>query len=242
MHRAKGFTKRTIFSGWDVYRSQYPLLTLIAPGIVNDQINSMVALAEENGTHYFDRWELMNSYTGVMNGSPEVIVINDAYRKNIRDFDQAKAYGYAIDTCARFGNGEEGYTFGDHGLATTLENAFADWNLGQLAASLGHDADAKKYTARGQAYRLLFDPEAPWTYDRTGSTSHPEWKGWFRGKEKDGSWMAWGGLTSGKGGEESTVFESGWFVPQDIPGLVGLLGGREPFVAKLTDFFERTPS
>ena len=241
VHQAKGFTKRTIFSGWDVYRSQYPLLTLIAPGIVNDQINSMVALAEENGTHYFDRWELMNSYTGVMNGSPEVIVINDAYRKNIRDFDQAKAYGYAIATCERFGNGEQGYTVGDHGLATTLENAFADWNLGQLAASLGHDADSKKYTARGQAYRLLFDPEAPWTYDRTGSTSHPEWKGWLRGKEKDGSWMAWGGLTSGKGGEESTVFESGWFVPQDIPGLLGLLGGRDLFVAKLTDFFERTP-
>jgi predicted alpha-1,2-mannosidase len=69
-HEAKGFIKRTIFSGWDVFRSQMPLQTLINPEVVNDLINSQVSLAQENGTNYFDRWELLNNYTGCMIGNP----------------------------------------------------------------------------------------------------------------------------------------------------------------------------
>ena len=240
IHRAKGFTKRTVFSGWDVYRSQYPLLTLVAPDIVNDQINSAVELAEQNGTHCYDRWELMNSYTGCMNGNPEVAVLNDAYQKGIRGYDVKKAYETAANTCERFSNGAPGYSSGGHGLANTLENAYGDWNLSQLATSLNR-ADAKKYADRSQAYRLVFDPAAPWTYDKTGKDARPEWKGWFRNKETNGAWSAWEGLTSGRGGEESSVYEAGWFVPQDVPGLINLLGGKEAFVAKLSDFFERTP-
>ena len=103
VHRATGFTKRTVFSGWDVYRSQYPLMTIVAPNVVNDQINSEIELAEQNGTHYFDRWELMNAYTGCMCGNPEVAVINDAYQKGIRNFDIAKAYETSATTCERLG-------------------------------------------------------------------------------------------------------------------------------------------
>jgi len=55
-HKTQAFTKRTIFSGWDVYRSTFPLLTIIAPETVNDMINSMIELADQNGTGYFDRW------------------------------------------------------------------------------------------------------------------------------------------------------------------------------------------
>jgi predicted alpha-1,2-mannosidase len=240
-HRAEGFTKRTIFSGWDVYRSQYPLLTLLAPSVVTDQIRSAVVLAAENGTGYFDRWELMNSYTGCMDGSPEVVVINDAYQKHLPGFDAGQAYEGAAKTCEKFGNGPRGFTAGDHGIAVTLENAYADWNLSQLAAGLGRPADAEKYRKRGQNYRRLFDPSAPWTYDRDGRDGRPDWKGWFRGRNEDGGWAPWSGLTSGRGGEESSVYETGWAVPHDIAGLIDTLGGRERFVAKLTDFFERTP-
>ncbi len=238
-HQAKGFIKRTIFSGWDIYRSQYPLLTIIAPDIINDQINSVIALASETGNDYFDRWELLNSYTGCMSGSPEVIVINDAYQKGIRNYDLAKAYDYSLKTCVKNSNGPSGYYTGGHGLAITLENAFCEWNLSQLASSLGHAADAKKYAAGGEAYHLVFDPDAPWTYDKSGKTDHPEWKGWVRFKKKDGSWVPWEGLTSGNGGMESTIFETGWFFPQDVPGLIKLLGGKETFVAKLSEFFDR---
>jgi predicted alpha-1,2-mannosidase len=241
IHHTKDFTKRTIFSGWDVYRSQFPLLTLVAPNIINDEINSMVELAEQNGTHYYDRWELMGSYTGCMCGNPQVAVNNDAWQKGIRNYDQAKAYEYSANTCEKFGNGPQGYTSVGHGLAITLENAYADWNLAQLAAGLGHVEDAKKFTARGQNYRNLFDTNVPWTYDKAGKDAHPEWKGWFCSKDEDGKWANWEGLLSGQGGMESSIYQSGWFVPQDIPGLIALLGGKDMFIAKLSDFFDRTP-
>ena len=241
VHQTKDFTKRTIFSGWDVYRSQFPLLMLIAPNIVNDQINSVVELADQNGTHYFDRWELMGSYTGCMCGSPQVAVINDAYQKGIRNFNLAKAYEYSVNTCEKFGNGPHGYDTSDHGLAITLENAYDDWNLAQLARALGHADDAQKFAARGQTYHTLFDPSVPWSYDKAAKEVHPDWKGWFRSRDKSGNWEPWDGLLSGRGGMESSVYQTGWFVPQDIPGLIELLGGKELFVAKLSDFFDRTP-
>lgn len=240
-HRANGYKKRTIFSGWDVYRSLFPLLTLTYPDVIGDQINSAVTLADENGRHYFDRWELLNCYTGCMSGSPQVIVINDAYQKGIRNFDVAKAYEYCVNTCEHDGNPPAGYTTGGHGVAVTLENCLADWNLSQLAKSLGHDEDAKKWAARAQTYHTLFDPSVPWTYDKSGKNEHPGWKGWIHGKDASGNWQPWQGLTDGTGGMESSLFESGWFVPHDLDGLAQLLGGKPLFVAKLNDFMERTP-
>jgi predicted alpha-1,2-mannosidase len=240
-HRAQGFSKRTIFSGWDVYRSQYPLLTLVAPKIIEDQINSMISLAQENGTQYFDRWELMNSYTGCMCGSPEVIIINDAYQKGLRHFDAAKAYQFSVNTCQRNGNGEKGYSTGGHGVSVSLENDFCAWNLSQLAKQLGKTDDAKTYAAQSRAYQLLFDPNVPWTYDKAGKERHEGWKGWFCNRDKTGNPVPWEGLTSGNGGMESTIFQNGWFVPQDVPGLIDLMGGKELFVQKLADFFDRTP-
>jgi len=243
IHPTTQFTKRTIFSGWDVYRSEFPLLTLIAPGIVNDTINSFVELADQNGTHYYDRWEFLNAYTGCMNGNPTVVVINDAYQKGIRGYDVAKAYDYAVNTCERNGNGARGYVpVSANSLSATLEYANDDWNLSRFAAKLGKTDDAAKYAARSQNYRNLFDPDVPWTYKATDSDAHPEWKGWFNAKDRDGKWIPWDGLLSTKIVQEATVYQQGWFVPQDIPGLIDLLGGREMFIAKLSDFFDRTPN
>lgn len=251
-HSTKAFTKRTIFSGWDVYRSQFPLLTLIAPEIINDEINSWIELADQNGTHYFDRWEMLNAYSGCMNGNPAITVINDAYQKGIRGYDVAKAYEYSVNTAEKFQNGPTGYTAeqvksGTEGrlrgtISATFENGFHDWNLSRLAASLGKNEDAAKYQKRSEAYKLLFDPEVPWTYDKNGKDSRPEWKGWFRAKDMDGVWFPWEGLTSHKSVVEGSVYQQGWLVPHDLPGLMTLLGGRETFLAKLTDFFDRVPN
>ena len=104
----------------------------------------------------------------------------------------------------------------------------------------GKPIDAKKYSDQAQEYHLIFNPDAPWTYDKSGKTDHPDWKGWFSNKDKNGNWSQWEGLTSGNGGMESTIFQNGWFVPHDIPGLIQLLGGKDLFVAKLSDFFDRT--
>lgn len=240
IHHTHDFTKRTIFSGWDVFRSEYPLLTLVAPEIVNDEINSMVELAEQNHTHYYDRWELMNCYTGCMNGSPEVVVINDAYQKGIRNYDIAKAYEYAVNTCGDPDKGGLGYVSGQ--ISNTFQNTNDYWNLSQLAGALGKTEDAQKYAEGSLAYQKLFDPDQAWTYDKDGHDARPDWKGWFRPKDEHGNFLSWEGLTSGKGGTESSIYQEGWFVPYDIPGLIKLNGGKDLFIAKLTDFFERTPN
>ncbi|MDR2462237.1 MAG: GH92 family glycosyl hydrolase [Verrucomicrobiales bacterium] len=237
-HSTDKFTKRTIFSGWDVYRSAFPLLTLIAPDIVNDMINSLVELAGQSGKKYLERWEFLNAYSGCMNGSPAVVVLNDAYQKGIRDYDVEKAYEFAKNTCDKNGNGPRGYR---DSISETMENAHADWNLSQLAKALGKDADAEVYARRGQDYRNLFYADAPWTYDKAGTDRHDGWQGWIWAKDKEGRWLPWEGLTSHTRVTEGTVYQEGWAVPHDIPGLMELAGGRELFLAKLGDFFDRTP-
>ncbi len=65
-HKSDTFTKRTIFSGWDVFRSQMPLQTIINPVLVNDLLKSLTTMAEESGREYYERWELLNAYSGCM--------------------------------------------------------------------------------------------------------------------------------------------------------------------------------
>jgi predicted alpha-1,2-mannosidase len=240
VHHTQAFTKRTIFSGWDAYRSEFPLLTLIAPGIINDEINSWIELAEQNKTYYFDRWEMLNAYSGCMNGNPAITVINDAWQKGIRGYDVAKAYEYSVNTAEKYNNGPLGYRAGK--ISDTLEYGFHDWNLAQLAAGLGKTDDAAKYRQLSMAYQLLFDPEVPWSYDEDGKDINPTWKGWFRPKDENGQWLPWQGLTSHQGVTEGSVYQYGWHVPHDIPGLMNLLGGKDLFIAKLTDFFDRVPN
>ncbi len=239
VHHSDTFTNRTIFSGWDEYRSKYPLLTLIEPKVVNDQINSMIALAEDNGTKYFDRWEIMGNYTVCMIGNPEVVVLNDAYQKGIRGYDVEKAYQFAVNTTEKYGNSKYGYIPGQ--ISETTEYGLDEWNLAQLAAGLDKKEDATKYQQLSLAYQKLFDPDQAWTYDAAGKDAKPEWKGWFRPKDGKGNFEQWPGLTSPKGTREATVYQAGWTACNDIPGMIKLLGGNELFAEKLNDFFERAP-
>lgn len=224
----EGFTKRTIFSGWDVFRSQFPLQTIINPRLVSDMINSLTGMAEQSGREYYERWELVNAYTGCMVGNPALSVIADAYVKGIRTFDAEKALRYSVNTSARFGNDLLGYTASSVGISHTLEYAYFDWCVSQLAAGLGKDGDAVEFTRKSQAYRNIFDPE----------------KGWFRPRNTDGSWMPWpkeGRILEWYGCVESNPYQQGWFVPHDVEGMVELMGGREAVLADLTEFFGKTP-
>ena len=197
VHQSSTFTNRTLFSGWDDFRSAYPLLTLVAPSVINDQINSMVNLADFNGTHYYDRWEIMGCYTGCMTGNPEVVVINDAWQKGIRGFDSEKAYQYAVNTTLKSGNSKLGYCRGS--ISDTTEYGLDEWNVGQFAAALGKKDDAAKYLALSQSYKHIFDPDQAWTYDAAGTDAKPEWKGSFRVKDGNGNFEPWEGLTSAQG-------------------------------------------
>jgi predicted alpha-1,2-mannosidase len=224
-HRSSQFIKRSVFSGWDVFRSQFPLQTIINPSVVSDMINSLTELAGQSGKGYLERWELLNAYTGCMVGNPAVPVITDAYSKGIRSFDVPKAYQYARNTAEKFGNTPEAH---DRDISATLEYGFDEWCLSQMAAWLKHPADVKVYAARSKAYKTIFDPE----------------KGWFRPKNADGTWKPWpaeGRLKQEYGTVESNPYQQGWFVPHDIKGMTALMGGREKTIADLTTFFDKTP-
>lgn len=227
-HAVKNFSKRTIFSGWDVFRSQMPLQTIIHPRVVNDMVNSLVTLADETGNDYLERWEFLNAYSGCMIGNPAVSVMADAWAKGIRGFDINKGYAFAKNSVEKFGNGSKGYSTGGLSVSLTLEYAYFDWCLGKLAASLGKKEDAKIYLARGASYRNVFDTA----------------KGWFRPRNDDGSWQPWpedGRMRQGYGTIESSPYQQGWFVPQDVPGMVALMGGKEKVLADLETFFEKVP-
>ena len=223
------FTKRTIFSGWDVFRSQFPLQTIINPRLVSDELNSLITMADQSGREYYERWELLNSYSGCMLGNPALSVLADAYIKGIRTYDAEKAYRYAINTSRRFGNDSLGYAPEPLSISTTLEYAYTDWCISQLAKAMGKEDDAKCFYEKGQAYHSIFDKE----------------KGWFRPRKADGAWVEWpenARLKEWYGCIEANPYQQGWFVPHDIPGMVNLMGGKEKVIADLTDFFNKTPS
>tara|TARA_R110002050_G_scaffold286121_1_gene436225 strand:- start:2286 stop:4607 length:2322 start_codon:yes stop_codon:yes gene_type:complete len=227
-YESEGFTKRTIFSGWDVFRSQMPLQTIINPELVNDMINSLITLADEKDKDYLERWEMLNSYSGCMLGNPAVSVIADAYKKGIRDYDVQRAYELSVQSVEKFGNGERGFTPGNLGISYTLEYAYFDWCVSQFAEALGKTDDANKYLKKSKDYKNIFDAE----------------KGWFRPKDSLGNWLPWpkeGRLKEWYGCMESNSYQQGWFVPQDIAGMISLMGNETKVKNDLQVFFEKSP-
>ncbi len=224
-----GFTKRTVFSGWDVFRSQMPLQTIINPDVVTDLLGSLTTMAQQSGREYYERWELLNAYTGCMLGNPALPVLADAYAKGLRTgYDPELAFQYAKNTSVRFGNDALGYTPGGLSISYTLEYAYADWCIARLARQLGHDDEAAVYEQKAQAYRNIFDEE----------------HGWFRPREASGSWAPWpeeGRLKEWYGCIECNPLQQGWFVPHDVEGMTALMGGRERVLADLDSLFAQTP-
>ncbi len=228
-HQAAGFVYRSIFSGWDVFRSEFPLLTLIRPDVVNDEVNSLLQMAKLSGRNYLPRWELMNAYSGCMLGNPAVSVIVDAYQKGIRNYDVAEAYRQCKNSVDKFGNGKNGFESGS--MSHTLEYAYSDWCMGQFAESQGNQGDAAEYYRRSQAYTNLWDADVKWMRTKVldKKTGKAEWAPWT--SKTDHTHM---------GTVESNPYQQGWFVPHDVPGLIGLMG-EDYFVQELRAFFDKVP-
>jgi predicted alpha-1,2-mannosidase len=231
-HRANKFTYRTIFSGWDVFRSQYPLLTLIRPDVVNDTVNSLMQQAELSGNGYLPRWEIVAAESGCMIGDPAVSVFAEAYLKGIRGYNVQKAYELCratVDDIKSGRNGRKDYEklgYVPGSVSETLENAYFDYCAGKFAAALGHTNDAERLFKRSANYRNIYDPEV----------------GSMHARNRDGSWTKWESATRhGQGCVESNPYQQGWFVPHDVPGMISLMG-RDYFFRHLTEFFEKTPT
>lgn len=230
--RSTSFTRRTIFSGWDVFRSQFPWLTLAAPDTVNDTICSLIEVAESRGGG-LPCWELLGCYTGCMLGDPAIVVIVDAYIKGIRNYDVERAYAVCRQTAlgpntTRKGSAEYnelGYVPGN--ISMTLENCYADWCMAVFAEALGKHEDATLFRSRTANYKNLYDPEV----------------GLMRPKDEHGNWLPWVGKLQmhGSGCVESNSLQQTFFVPHDTDGLVNLMGA-ERYLATLTELFEKTPA
>ncbi|MEI6074567.1 MAG: GH92 family glycosyl hydrolase [Verrucomicrobiota bacterium] len=230
IQKAKGYTQRTVFSGWDVFRSQFPLMTLIAPQVVGDTINSLLYVARTDNQGCLPRWEIMLRESGCMLGDPAVPVIVDAWRKGIRGYDAAEVWKAIRKTClgpdAKRSHfkywAENGWEPGD--VSRTLEYAYDDACAAWFAHEMKVTNDAAVLWQRAHNYTNIFDSSVHWMHARNA----------------DGSWTEWKGRTvQGQGCTESNPFQQGWFVPQDVPGLIALLG-KDRFIADLNEFLDKS--
>lgn len=228
IRHAERFQKRTVFSGWDVFRSEFPLLTIIRPDVVNDMINSLIDIAEQKNVS-FPRWELLGNETGCMIGDPGIIITVDAYKKGIRDFDVQKAYDICLKTVFDSASKRSGrdvynkYGYVPEKISETLENVFADHCISLFADALGDFKNAKLFKKRAQNYRNIFSEEV----------------GWMRARDALGQWKAWDGIYDTSSCIESNIFQQTWFVPHDPQGLISLMG-HEKFIENLDRFMEES--
>ncbi len=223
--RGDGFVRRTVFSGWDVFRSEMPLLTLLRPDVVSDTINSMMETVTSGKRTTLPRWDIFGCASGCMIGQPIVSVMADAYEKGIRTFDAARALDLACRSLEVESNRRDlGFTPGS--LSCTLEYAYNDWCCARLAEMTGRKDVAARYDAYAQFYTNCWSREA----------------GWMRARTADGGWLPWKGREAhGQGCVEANPWQQGWFVPHDPDGLIRLMGGKARFTAELEAFFNATP-
>jgi len=233
VHTALGYRKHAIFSLWDTFRAQHPLLTLIDPDRVNDLVSSMLSFHDEHGL--LPVWSLVGNETNTMTGHHALPVIADAYRKGYREFDAEKALEAMVKSATADHRGLEHYkAFGYiptelevESVTKTLEYAFDDWTLAAMARDMGRDDLYRHYLERSGRWRHLFDPE---TRFMRGKTSGGRWAEPFDPRRSD--------HREGTDYTEGNAWQHSWFVPHDVRGLMDAMGGEERFLAKLDSLFE----
>ncbi|HZI00224.1 MAG TPA: GH92 family glycosyl hydrolase, partial [Flavisolibacter sp.] len=227
VHQAKGFTNYSVFSLWDTYRAYHTLMTIINQKRTTDWIHTFLKQYEQGGM--LPMWELGGNETFCMIGYHSVPVIVDAYKKGIRGFD-AKLALKAMRSYAesnRFGLDQyqqKGYISNDHeheSVSKTLEYAFDDWCIAQLARALGQDSAYKTYIQRAQNWKNVFDPQ----------TKH------MRGKQQAMWHHPFDPREINNFFTEGNSWQYSFAVPQDIETLIQYHGGRDSFTKKLDELF-----
>lgn len=242
VHQTKEFTYQSDFSFWDTFRAEMPLLTLIDPERNSDVINTLIAQYDQSGWLPTPQ-QFGNSNTNDMIGDHPVVVILDAWRKGIRNFDVEKAYE-AVRKNAMESPPPQNRSKGRVGLelylklgyvpydktresvSRTLEYAFNDWCIAQLAKDLGKTDDYEIFIKRANNYKNVIDTAT----------------GFARPKDSNGKWLEpFDPKFIGQGKDrhytEANAWQYTWFVPHDVKGLINLEGGREKFIGKLDSLF-----
>jgi predicted alpha-1,2-mannosidase len=225
IHQTTDFDYYTVFSLWDTYRAAHPLYTIIEPERTNDFINTFLAKYDEGGI--LPIWDLSANYTGCMIGYHGVPVIADAYLKGIRGYDTEKALKAMIHSATRNHLGLESYQkIGfipveeeSESVSKTLEYAYDDWTIAQMAKEMQLPEVFSLYSQRAQSYKNIFNPETGFMQGRFRNT----WFGPFDPFEVNFNYT------------EANAWQYSLYVPQDISGLMEVMGGK----AKLEDHLDQ---
>jgi hypothetical protein len=217
----------TVFSLWDTFRATHPLYTLIERKRTVDFINTMLAHYEQKGL--LPVWELAGNETNCMIGTHGVSVIADAIQKGIKGFSYEKAFEamqasleqdmHDLNMFDRFG-----YMPSDQvnsSVSKTLEFAYNYWCLAETALTLGKKELYSKYIKKAQYYKNTFDPETGFMRPKRNGT----WLSPFDAKRVDFNYT------------EANAWQYSFFVPQDVNGLIELMGGEDVFESKLDELF-----
>ncbi len=227
IHVADTFDYYTVFSLWDTFRGAHPLYTLIDKKRTADYINTFIKQYEQGGR--LPVWELASNETDCMIGYHSVSVIADAMTKGIKGFDYEKAFEAAKHSAMLDHLGLEAYKKNgfisiddEHeSVSKTLEYAYDDWCIAQMAQMLDKKEDYQYFMKRSQSWKNLFDAE-------TG----------FMRPKKNGGWdKPFDPREVNNNFTEGNSWQYSFFVPQDISGMIEAYGGAAKFEAKLDEMF-----
>ena len=233
----EGRTYYTTFSLWDTFRAAHPLYTIIAPERNADFVNSMLTHFDSYG--YLPIWSLWGQDNYCMIGNHAIPVVVDAVMKDTPGIDPERALNACVASATTSHPGSPfdvwekyGYMPEDlqsQSVSITLEQAYDDWCVAQLAKKLGHDDIYERFTRRARYFRNLYNAD----------------NGFFQGRTSDGKWLEpfdplRYGANGGNPYTEGNAWQYSWYVPHDIEGLIELMGGRRKFVERLDRFFTLT--
>lgn len=231
---AKGEVHYSTFSLWDTFRAAHPLYTLMHTHRIPDFVKSMMRQYDYYG--YLPVWQLWGQDNYCMIGNHSIPVIVDAVLKGVAGVDEEKAYEAVFNSSIvshpnspfevweKYGYMPENIQ--TQSVSITLEQAFDDWCVAQLAKRLGKEKDYNHFMKRSAFYRNLFNSKT----------------GFFQPKNDKGEWIEpfdpyKYGANGGYPFTEGNAWQYFWYVPQNIPDLISLTGGNKAFVAKLDTFF-----
>ena len=227
IHQAEGFDYYSVFSLWDTFRAAHPLYTLIEKKRTADFINTFLKQYEQGGR--LPVWELASNETDCMIGYHAVSVMADAMAKGIKGFDYEKAFEASKHSAMLDHLGLDAYkkngfiTMDDEheSVSKTLEYAYDDWCIAQMAMILKKQEDYEYFMKRSQSWKNVFD-----------------WNTGFMRPKKNGGWdKPFDPKEINNNFTEGNSWQYSFFVPQDIPGMIDAFGGAEKFEAKLDEMF-----
>jgi predicted alpha-1,2-mannosidase len=249
VYNKPGFQNYSVFSTWDTYRAAHSLYTIFAPERVDDFVNSMLAINDQQG--FMPIWHLKGYETECMTGISSLQIVAEAYLKGFKGFDAERAYQALRNTAmsdlrglnylreckvipldAKIMKAIPSDASSIRTVAQGMELSISDGSIALMAKALGKKEDYKYFSKRAKNYQLFYDKSV----------------GFFRGIKEDGTrselfdpikttkpWAA--------DYAEGNAWQYLWLAPQDAPGLMKFLGGKDVFNARLDSFFSiKTPA